>query len=74
MRTTLELDRELLERARNVLGARSFTEAIETALRRAVEQSDAQAAWQALDRSGLSWKSIDDLLAHRRGDGARALR
>jgi len=74
MRTTLELDRDLLERARDVLGARSFTVAIETSLRRVVEQSEAQTAWQELDRSGLSWKSVDDLLAHRRGTDARALR
>jgi hypothetical protein len=33
MRTTLELDRELQEKAKESLGARSFTEAIEIALR-----------------------------------------
>lgn len=73
MRTTLELDRTLLERAKETLGARSFTEAIETALREAVARAEARGGWESLMRSGLSWESVDDLLAFRRRYGGRAL-
>lgn len=73
MRTTLDLDRELLERAKEVLGAESFTEAIETALRAAVARTEARAAWEALVGSDLSWESVDELLEYRRERGGRAL-
>lgn len=73
MRTTLDLDRDLLERAKEALGARSFTEAIERALREAVRRTDAKAAWEALRRSDRSWESVDELLEYRRRHGGRAL-
>jgi Arc/MetJ family transcription regulator len=73
MRTTLDLDRSLLERAKEALGARSFTEAIETALREAVARADARTAWDALSGSDLSWGSVDELLEYRRRFGGRAL-
>lgn len=73
MRTTLNLDRALLERAKEVLGAGSFTEAIETALREAVARAEAREGWEALAGSGLSWESVDDLLEYRRRHGGRAL-
>ena len=72
MRTTLDLDRELLERARDSLGVSTFTEAIELALRRAVEQEDAAAAWFELKGSDLSWESVDDLLEYRARFGGRS--
>jgi Arc/MetJ family transcription regulator len=72
MRTTLDLDRELLERARDALGVSTFTEAIELALRRAVEQEDAAAAWSELKGSDLSWESVDDLLEYRARFGGRS--
>lgn len=37
MRTTLDLDRELLDQAVDVLGAASMREAIETALRESIK-------------------------------------
>lgn len=73
MRTTLDLDRDLLERAKDALGAGSFTEAIETALREAVARCDARAAWDAVRESDLSWESVDDLIEYRRRHGGRAL-
>lgn len=73
VKTTLNLDRDLLERARETLGARSFTEAIETALRQAIERSDVQVAWEALVGSELSWESVDDLIDHRHRHGGRTL-
>jgi Arc/MetJ family transcription regulator len=72
MRITLDLDRELLERARDSLGVSTFTEAIEVALRRAVEQEDAAAAWSELKGSDLSWESVDDLLEYRARFGGRS--
>lgn len=73
MKTTLDLDRDLLERAKEALGARSFTEAIERALREAVRRTEATAAWEALRRSDRSWESVDELLEYRRRHGGRAL-
>lgn len=71
MRTTLELDRKLLERAKAALGASSYTDAIQIALRDAVARTDARAGWEALIGSDLSWESVDDLLAYRRRFGTR---
>lgn len=73
MRTTLDLDRDLLERAKKALGAGSFTEAIETALRDALRRTEAKAAWDALRGSERSWESVEDLLEYRRRHGGRAL-
>lgn len=73
VRTTLDLDRDLLEKATKALGARSFTEAIETALEEALARADARAAWEALAGSDLSWQGVDDLLAYRRSHGGRPL-
>lgn len=73
MRTTLDLDRTLLEEAKEALGAASFTEAIETALREAVARTRHRKAWDELIGSGRSWESVDDLLEHRRSHGGRPL-
>ncbi len=73
MRTTLDLDRELLERAKEALGAGSFTEAIERALRQVVASTEAAEAWRRLEGSDLSWEGVDELLEHRRRYGGRAL-
>ena len=74
MRTTLELDRDLLERAKSALGATSFTETIETALRHAVARAESRTAWDALIGLDLSWESVDDLIEYRRRHGTRKLR
>jgi Arc/MetJ family transcription regulator len=71
MRTTLDLDRDLLDRAKKALGASSYTEAIETALKAAIGRSDAATAWESLAGAELSWSSVDDLLDHRRRLGGR---
>ncbi len=71
MRTTLNLDRDLLREAQEVLGAGSLTETIEVALRRVVEEGRARQAWEKLLESDLSWESVDDLLHHRRSLGGR---
>ncbi len=73
MKTTLDLDRELLERARRAMGTRTFTEAIETALREAVARVESREAWQKLTDSELSWDTVEDLLDYRKRYGARDL-
>jgi Arc/MetJ family transcription regulator len=73
MRTTLDLDRNLLESAKKALGASSFTEAIEDALRQAVARAETRPAWESLIGSEMSWGSIDELLECRRRFGGRAL-
>lgn len=73
MRTTLDLDRHLLEKAKDVLGAASFTDAIEIALREVVGRAEARSAWEQLIGSDMSWDSVEDLLAYRRRYGGRTL-
>ena len=73
MRTTLDLDRELLERARKVLGTETFTEAIQIALREAVARAEARSGWEGLIGADLSWESVEELLDFRRRRGGRAL-
>lgn len=73
MRTTLDLDRGLLERAREVLGAASFTETIERALGQVVASADAARAWSCLEGAEMSWDTVEELLEHRRRYGGRAL-
>jgi hypothetical protein len=74
MRTTLDLDRELLDKAKEALGASTYTEAIETSLKAAIARAESAGAWDALIGSELSWKSVDELLDFRRRWGrARTL-
>jgi hypothetical protein len=58
---------------KEVLGASSFTEAIERALRQVVASTEAAEAWSRLEGAELSWESVEDLLEHRRRYGGRAL-
>lgn len=73
MRTTLDLDRTLLEEAKVALGVESFTEAIELALRQVVSRTRAAEAWRTLEGSDLSWESTDELREYRRTLGDRPL-
>ena len=73
VRTTLDLDRTLLEKATSALGAKSYTAAIETALREAVARAEARDGWAALMGSDLSWDSVDELLEFRKRWGGRSL-
>jgi len=72
VRTTLELDRKLLEEAKAVLGAETFTQAIETALKEVVARARAREGWSELLGSGLSWESVDQLQEYRRRFGGRS--
>ena len=73
MKTTLDLDRKLLDRAKKVLGADSYTQAIEVALREAIARAETRTAWERVIGSELSWNNVEDLLAYRREHGGRAL-
>ncbi len=72
MRTTLDLDRELLEKTREALGAGTFTETIERALRLTLEQTRASQGWAMLAGSDLSWESPEAVKAYRREWGGRS--
>ncbi len=72
MRTTLDLDRALLEEAKVALGVESFTEAIEMALRQVVSRTRAAEAWRTLEGSDLSWESTEELKEYRRTLGDRS--
>jgi Arc/MetJ family transcription regulator len=73
MKTTLDLDRDLLEEAKEALGATSFTEAIEVALREALARTRNRESWNELIGSNLSWEGVDELIQYRRRHGGRAL-
>jgi Arc/MetJ family transcription regulator len=66
-RTTIELDQELLARAKRALGAETTRATVEEALRRAAEQAEGRQAQRAADQSsylkGLSRKADLDVLA-----------
>jgi|GEM_PF-2772730 len=64
MRTTLDIDRDLLERAKAALGAATYTEAIERSLSRAVEQAELDSLLESLKGEDLVW-SLDEMRAYR---------
>ena len=49
-RTTIELDQELLERARRALGGKTTRATVEEALRRAAEDAEAESERRAADQ------------------------
>ena len=65
MRTTVDLDRSLLERAKEVLGTTTYREAIIRALREAVSRAEMHRLLDELEASDASW-DLDDLLSYRR--------
>ncbi len=65
MRTTLDLDRELLERAKAVLGVATYTEAIEQSLSLAIEQAELEGLLESVRGSDLVW-DLDELRQFRR--------
>lgn len=72
MRTTLDIDRQLLDRAKAALGVTTYTEAIERALGQAVAHAELDALLDALRGQDLVW-SLDELRAYRqvaRGDAS----
>jgi len=64
MRTTLDIDRDLLERAKAALGAATYTETIERSLSRTVDQAELDALLESLKGEDLVW-SLDEMRAYR---------
>jgi len=71
MRTTLDIDRSLLERAKRALGASTFTEAIERSLERAIAGAELDALLESVRGQDLVW-SVDELREYRRSGLAEA--
>lgn len=72
MRTTLNLDRDLLERAKAALGAGTYTETIERSLTAAIARADMERKLEVVRGRDLVW-SLEELTAYRRkarGDAA----
>lgn len=70
MRTTLDLDRDLLNRAKAALNAATFTEAIERSLEHAIARAEVEALLDTVAGEDLVW-DLGDLRAfrhHGRGD------
>lgn len=65
MRTTVDLDRELLERARDALDADTFRETITRALEDVVARAEMKRLLSDLEDSDLTW-GLDELLSYRR--------
>ncbi len=65
MRTTVDLDRSLLERAKEALGTATYREAITQALREAVSRADMRRLLDKLEDSDATW-DLDALLSYRR--------
>lgn len=65
MRTTVDLDRSLLERAKKALGTATYREAITRALEEAVSRADLRRLLNDLEASDATW-DLDALLSYRR--------
>jgi Arc/MetJ family transcription regulator len=67
IRTTVDLDRELLERAKEALDTATFREAITLALEEAVSRAELRRLLDSIESSDLVW-DLNDLLAYRRAE------
>lgn len=67
MRTTLDIERELLEKAQRVLGASTYRETVERALGEVVERGEVRRILEEVEGSDPTW-DLDELLAFRRLD------
>lgn len=71
MRTTVDLDRSLLDRAKEALGASTYREAITVALEEAVSRAEMRGLLDELEGSDAVW-SLDELFSYRRLDRGNA--
>jgi Arc/MetJ family transcription regulator len=72
IRTTVDLDRDLLNRAKEALDVPTYREAITRALKDAVARAELRSLLRDVERSDLTWE-VDELLAYRglrRGDAS----
>lgn len=64
MRTTLDIDRTLLDRAKAALGVTTYTEAIERSLDQAIAGAELEALIESVQGEDLVW-SLEELHAYR---------
>ncbi len=65
MRTTVDLDRSLLDRAKEALGTGTYREAITRALEEAVARADMRGLLDELEGSDAVW-GLEELTSYRR--------
>ena len=65
MRTTVDLDRSLLDRAKEALGTSTYREAITRALEEAVSRAELRGLVAELEGSDATW-DLEDLFSYRR--------
>lgn len=65
MRTTVDLDRSLLDRAKDALGTSTYREAITRALEEAVSRVEMRRLVDELEGSDAVW-DLDELTSYRR--------
>lgn len=65
MRTTIDIDRDLLDRGREALGARTYREAIIRSLTAAIERAELLRLVDSLEGSDAVWE-LDRMLEYRR--------
>ncbi|CAN5280459.1 hypothetical protein BH20GEM2_BH20GEM2_19030 [soil metagenome] len=65
MRTTIDIDRDRLERAKRALAARTYKEAIERSLDDAIRKAEMRRIVDELKGSDVTW-DVEELLAYRR--------
>jgi Arc/MetJ family transcription regulator len=65
IRTTVDLDRDLLDRAKEALDVSTYREAITRALTEAVARAELRGLLREVECSDLTWE-VDELLAYRR--------
>jgi putative antitoxin of VapBC-like toxin-antitoxin system len=65
MRTTFDIDRTLLERARAALGVATYREAVVRSLEEAIHRADVLKILDGIEASDLTW-DLAELLTYRR--------
>lgn len=65
MRTTVDLDRDILDAAKRALNARTYRQAIKQALEDAIRHAQLRSLVDDLEGSEVTW-DVDELLAYRR--------
>jgi hypothetical protein len=65
IRTTVDLDRKLLDRAKEALDVPTYREAITRALEEAVARAEVRGLLSDVERSDVTWE-VGELLAYRR--------
>jgi putative antitoxin of VapBC-like toxin-antitoxin system len=65
MRTTFDIDRTLLERARTALGVATYREAVVRSLEEAIHRADVLKILDGIEASDLTW-DLAELLTYRR--------